>query len=285
MAKERTLKISCLNIRVHTQHKPEEYIKFWKKIMRLKIKSIRGNIALMIGTARQLEGSNKNLFFGYIYRFIDIDPSEPWFDIEKNSEASEEDVALVNIPEKLKPNLSEIPYVFNFKEHKMYFLSGGTDTGVGHHAISSLFDLIKNNPAIIKDFGEIDHTIVSDKKALEEMLNWPVIRRIYVKLERPNPTQKEDDESFYDRLQRRKLKSEEHIYTKAAGAETIEPDEEMKAIFATASENGVYRQDGINPQGESRQVSSKSYPMQYIYKYDPDSLIRSDAFIQAIAQI
>jgi len=61
----------------------------------------------------------------------------------KNSEASEEDVALVNIPEKLKPNLSEIPYVFNFKEHKMYFLSGGTDTGVGHHAISSLFDLIK----------------------------------------------------------------------------------------------------------------------------------------------
>jgi len=37
--------------------------------MRLKIKSIRGNIALMIGTARQLEGSNKNLFLD---TFIDL---------------------------------------------------------------------------------------------------------------------------------------------------------------------------------------------------------------------
>ncbi len=253
--------------------------------MKLKIKSIRGNIAIMIGSFKELTGSNKNYFFGYIYRFIDINPKEPWFDIEKNEEASEEDVALVNIPEKLKPNLSEIPYIFDYKEHKLYFLTGGTDTGIGTQSISSLFNKIKAHPQIVKLFGEIDHTIATDKKALDEMLSWPVIKKIYVKLERPNPTEEEDDETFYERLERRRLKSEEHIYTKAAGADSIKADEEMKAIFRTAIDNGIYTQEGIDNSGENRKASSRDFPMIHIYKYNPDHLMRSEAFIEAVNQI
>lgn len=285
MAKERTLKISCMNIRVHTKHHADEYISFWKLLMKLKIKSIRGNVALMFGYSRKISKNPDSYIFGYIYRFLDIDPSEPWFDIEKNEEAADEDVAQLNIPEKLKPNLSEIPYIFDPKNHKLYFLSGGTYPGVGPKSMENLFNAIKSNPNILERFGEIDFTIVTDKKALDELLSWPVIRKIYVKLERPNPTEEEDDETFYERLERRRLKSEEHTYTKESGADSIVPDEEMKTLFRTAIDNGVYRQSGVDKSGDSKEASSKNFPMQEIYQWDPDSMILHDAFVDAVNQI
>lgn len=285
MAKDKTLKISCMNIRVHTRHHKEEYMELWKLVMKLKIKNIRGNVALMFGSSRKLDKNENSPYFGYVYRFLDIDPSEPWFDIEKNEEASEEDVAQVNIPAKLKPNLSEIPYIFDPKTHKLYFLTGGTYPGVGPSSMGDLFDTIKNHPAILKRFGEIDSTIVTDKKMLDELLGWPEIRKIYVKLERPNPTEEEDDETFYERLQRRRLKSEEHIYTKQSGAESIIADDEMTSLFRAAADNGIYRQSGTDKTGVFREASSRDIPMIEVYKYDPDSMLLYEAFADAVHQI
>lgn len=191
----------------------------------------------------------------------------------------------MNIPEKLKPNLSEIPYIFDAKTHKLYFLTGGTYSGIGTNAMENLLDAIKNHPAIVKRFGEVDSTIVTDKKMLDELLGWPEIRKIYVKLERPNPTEEEDDETFYERLQRRRLKSEEHIYTKQSGAESIIADDEMTSLFRTAADNGIYRQTGTDKAGVSREASSQNFPMVEVYKYDPDSMLLQEAFADAVNQI
>ncbi|WP_415266952.1 DUF4747 family protein [Acidovorax sacchari] len=274
-----------MNIRVHTKHHTSEYVRLWGLIVRSKIKRIRGNVALMFGGARPLNDKPDSPIFGYIYRFLDIDPDEPWFDIEKNEEADPEDVAQVNIPEKLKPNLTEFPYYFDPRTHRLYFQAGGTDGGVSANLIYLLFEKIAASKRVKSSFGDIDFTILTDKNALREMLSWPVIRKIYVKLERPNPSDFDDDASFYERLKRRNLKREEHTYTKDSTAESIEPDQEMKNIFKVAVDNGVYKQEGVDKAGYSREASSKSYPMEEVTKYDPNAMTHADAFISAASEI
>lgn len=286
MARERTIKISGLNIRVHTEHHFSEYKKLWKLILNMKIKRIRGNIALMIGSARPLyKDKEDSPIVGHIYRFLDIDPNEPWFDIEKNEEADPEDVAQVRIPEKLKPNLTEYPYYFDVVRHKLYFISGGTDGGISANSVALLFENIAAARRIKNQFGDIDYTIITEKGVLDELLSWPVIRKIYVRLERPNPSDFEDDVSFYERLKRRKLKKEEHIYTKASGAKSITPDQEMQDIFRVSIDNGIYKQEGIDKQGVSRDASSTSYPMKEVIKYDPDVITQTAAFNDAASSI
>jgi hypothetical protein len=106
MGRDRLVRIGGLNIRVHTQHKAEEYVSLWRAMYRLRLPTARGVNALMIGTVTQLGEDSNSPLLGSIYRFTDIDPNDPWFDIEQHKRANDEDVAEVNIPQKLKGSMT-----------------------------------------------------------------------------------------------------------------------------------------------------------------------------------
>ena len=122
MAKFRTIKAAGINVRLHTKHDPSEYKRLWEMLYRQKYTKTRGYTALMIGDMRHLNNEDESSpIVGYFYRFVNIDPSDPWFDIESQKKAKPGDVAQVVIPKNLKPSLMEIPYVFDLKKHKLYF--------------------------------------------------------------------------------------------------------------------------------------------------------------------
>jgi hypothetical protein len=280
MARDRTIKISGINLRVHSKHAPSEYVELWKAFTRLRKPKTRGVSALMIGTQRPLSKEDPaSPIFGYLYRFVNIDPSDPWFDIEKHGVADDDDVAQVRIPAKLKPNLEEIPYLLDTKRHRFFFKSGGVGAEVSPGIALSLIEHLAQYPSISERFGEVDATIITEKGTLRQLLSWPVLKQISVTLKRPNPNEFDDDQEFYARLERRGLKLEEHKFVKAPEAETITPDEEMVAMFNRAIEDGTYTQRGVDEDGELRTASASEYPMKESFTYDPDHEVESEMFV------
>jgi hypothetical protein len=280
MARDRTIKISGINIRVHSKHAPSEYVELWRSFAKMRKAKSRGVSAMMIGTQRPIAKDDPaSGIFGYLYRFVNIDPADPWFDIERHEVADEADVAQVRIPEKLKPNLEEIPYFFDTKKHRLFFKSGGAGASVSPGIALALVEHLSLFPQISNRFGEVDATIIKTKGTLEQLLSWPVLKYIGVTLKRPNPNEFDDDQEFFDRMERRGLKLEEHKFVKAPEADSITPDDEMLSMFKRAIEDGTYEQRGIDTDGELKTASASAYPMKESVTYDPDAELESEVFI------
>lgn len=282
MAKKKTMRIGGINIRVHSRHAPEEYTALWKMIYRTRsVVTTRGLTAMMIGGMRQLDetAGDESPIFGHFYKFVNIDPDEPWFDIEKQKPADEKDVKELVIPKRLKPNLKEIPYLLNVRKHQLYFLTGGAGDSATPGMVDALLDALCSTAVITSRFGEVSRTIMTRTGLVEELLLWPEIRQITVVLERPNPTDFDDDKRFEERMKRRKVSRELHQFTKAKGEDTIAPDEEMVDMFNRAVTDGVYEQRGVNPEGKVETASSTNYLREEIGTYDPDVQTQTDAFI------
>lgn len=285
MGKERSLRVGGLNIRVHTRHAADEYTALWNALHRLRQPTTRGVNALMIGSASSLNEAPDSPLVGSLYRFTNINPDDPWFDIDEHKEADAEDVAEVKIPQKLKPNLKEYPYLFDVKRHKLFFKSGGHDGGISPSMVHRMLQNISARPRIVRRFGEVDLTVMTEKGALARMLMWPEIRQIQLVLERPNPTDFDDDQSFYERLKRRGLKKEVTTFVKAKEEATITPDQEMLKMFEIAVNNGRYTQKGRNAEGVIETVSSKQYPLEEATSYDPDLTTEREAFIEVARRL
>lgn len=278
MGKERTLRVGGLNIRVHTKHAADEYAALWKALHRLRLPTTRGVNALMIGSISSLSDATDSPLVGSLYRFTNINPNDPWFDIDEHKEADATDVAEVKIPGKLKPNLKEFPYLFDIKKHKLFFKSGGHEGGISPLLVQKMLQNLCERPNIVRRFGDVDLTVLTEQGVLARLLKWPEIRQIELVLERPNPTDFDDDQSFYDRLKRRGLKKEVTTFIKANEEKTITPDQEMLKMFEIAVNNGRYTQKGKNAEGVIETASSTNYPLEEASSYDPDVTTERDAF-------
>jgi hypothetical protein len=219
----------------------------------------------MIGEAHQ-DGST---ITGFFYRFLEVDTSEPWFDIVKRKKADDEDVQQVNIPPQLKPNLVEIPYVFDLDKHCLYFVSHEAAADLSPQMVLKLLKKLTSIAKVKEKFGTVDLTVLTEHDKVAELLKWPVIRRLTIILERPNATEEEDDETVFDRLSRRRLKSETHVYQKEAGASTINIDDEMRAQAKSSIDHGVTEVAGKNIKGEPGKASSADYPLRMKAMYQP----------------
>lgn len=285
MGKERTLRVGGLNVRVHTKHAADEYAELWKALHRLRLPTTRGVNALMIGSVASLGDAHDASLVGSIYRFTNINPEDPWFDIDEHKEADANDVAEVKIPTKLKPNLKEYPYLFDVKNHKLFFKSGGHGGGISPLLVQRMLQNISGRPRIARRFGDVDLTVMTEKGMLGRLLRWPEIRQIELVLERPNPSDFDDDHSFYERLKRRGLKKEVTTFVKANEEKTITPDGEMLKMFEIAVNNGKYTQKGKNAEGVIETASSTKYPLEEATTYDPELTNERNAFIEVASRL
>lgn len=269
MSKIRHFDVSGINLRVHTRHAPAEYASLWKDLWAKKIRVTHANNALMIGGYTLAESG---YITGNFYRFLQVDADAPWFDIEKHKKADDEDVHQVHIPPALKPNLVEIPYVFDLKHHRLYFVAHEHEFNLSPVMVDKLLKRLTTLPSIVRRYGDVDLTVMTDRGKVDEMLKWPTIRRLTILLERPNPSEADDDETVFERLERRRLKSETHIYQKARGEESIVIDEEMKEQAANAIDNGFVEVAGRNLAGQPGKVSTSSFPLKLKGTYTPTGM-------------
>jgi hypothetical protein len=269
MSARRYFDVSGINLRVHTKHASEEYAALWRDLFSKKKNVMHANNALMIGG---YTSAGRDFITGNFYRFLQVDIDAPWFDIEKHKKAADEDVGQVKIPPALKPNLVEIPYVFDLRRHRLYFVSHEHDFNLSPIMVEKLLQRLTSLPSIVARYGDIDLSVLTDRGKVHEMLKWPVIRNLTIVLERPNPVEPEDDETVYERLERRRLKSETHSYQKARGEESIILDDEMRAQAENAINNGLVKVSGRNLAGEPGTVISSSFPLKLKGTYTPSGL-------------
>ena len=283
MAKKRSFEIGGINLRVHKRHHFEEYIELWRLMYRNRHTALYGNTAMMIGEARLLDKDDPNqIIVGEFYKFLNIDPDEPWFDIKKKKPADDEDAQKVSIPDYLKPNLKFVPYVFLPKKHRLYFISKSSDGGMAPSTVLKMLEKLTLRRGVEERFGRVDMTILTDRKAVEDLFAWKVIKTLEIFIERPNALEDEDEEDVLERLERLNAGSERIVLKKAPEAETLVPDERLKSLSGIAADHGEVIVSGKNANGVRDRASSKNFPMHAKGSYEPGVESRLQAIISFV---
>jgi hypothetical protein len=280
MARKRMFSVSGINIRVHKKgHAAQNYNQLWRTFWEQKRSVAHANTALMIGDIRfEAEGDPESSVYGYLYRFLEIRKDEDWFDIDKHKKADPNDVNKVQIPAQLKASLKEIPYFFDVKNHKLYFVRKEMETGVSPWMVLRLIQHLSADKVVLEEFGKVDATILTDQSRLEELYSWQVIKSLDITIERPNPVDYDDEIEVFKRMKERGVSEEKFGYRKAPEADTIDPDKEMRAIVKIGADNGSVNAKGIEVHGKPVEISSKDIPRIERRQYNHNTSTLMDSF-------
>jgi len=242
-------------------------------------------VALMIGESVKRQANHAEGFYGQFYQFVEINQDDPWFDISKHKPAEAEDVAKVSIPANIRANLHEVPYFFDINKHRLYFIAkAGSDT-LSAAAVHKLLEMLVEFHAIKDRFQKVELTIATEREAVDKLLDWPVLRRLTIRLERPNPTDYDDEKSVFDHLNAIGVKSEKREYQLADSRTTIRPDKEMRQLAAVASSNGEVEVAGIDPQGKRRTANSQNFKLSIKRFYDQNRETLTEAFLRTVSDL
>jgi hypothetical protein len=227
----------------------------------------------MIGdVTRSQDAREDSLLYGDFYKFLNIDPNDPWFDVKKKKPATDEDVSEIVIPDNLKPNFSFCPYVFDLKNHRLYFIvKSGQGVSAPLVRVKRLIEYLSNSQQIIDRFKTVNVSIIKDKQKVSELLAWNVIRTLEIYIERPNSDEGGDEKKALNKLNSMGANSERTVWRKARDVKSIVIDDETRRLANVAADNGVVKVTGRNRAGLPDRASSESYPMHSRATYDPDT--------------
>ncbi|WP_158072281.1 DUF4747 family protein [Achromobacter xylosoxidans] len=282
MTRTRTFDVGGINLKVHTRHTASEYVELWRALYTMRGTVLWGPQAMMIGEAQRLNPDDpESPIFGHIYKFLNINPNDPWFDIQKRKPATDEDISQVSIPDFLKPNLRFVPYLFLPKKHRLYLITkagAGVSDAMAASTAGRMLEKLTERERIVKRFGKVEINVLKNKKAVEDLLEWPVIKRLEIFIERPNALEDEDEQAILDRLEGMRAESQQVVYKKATGVKTLVPDQRLKTLARAAADNGVVKVIGRNKQGVKDEASSKQFPLHETTTYEPSKMTLTDAF-------
>lgn len=175
---------------------------------------------------------------GEIFRFVKLDASEPWFNLNTSEEASVDDMGAVSIPKHLLPHLQQIDFVFRPDNHELWFVSEDRKDRLGAQAAATffqrLFDLVYQKGKCT----QVEVTALPDMATLEMMLSLHKLERMTIDLKRPNADDAASDEArMLKKLENQGVRQQQTQLVAAAG-ESIKPDAETRALAKVAANNG-----------------------------------------------
>lgn len=270
MAKERTVEICALNIAMHNPHSQERYVNLFRDAYSLKSLIQQGELhGLLLGALYAGEAwKADNLISGEIYRFVKVDADEPWFNTRTAKQATEKDVAAINIPDHLLAHLQRIPFVFLPDKHQLWFVSRDRKNSLGplvaERFLQKLFEIV----AAQKQYPTVSVTALPDAETLKNLLSMHRLQKLIIEVKRPNP----DDgaaaaQRTMQRLQRLHAKKET-MELIADDDGSITPDDELKSYAEVAASNGSVTGIGKNAEGLPERESTAQKPMRIFTKVD-----------------
>lgn len=258
----RTVEIAALNVAMHRPHSAERYVELFRHAYNAQRVFAQGEIhGLMLGSLQGLaEAIPKNEFTGEIYRFVKIDPNEPWFDMETRAEATPDQVQQINIPPHLLAYMQTIPFVFYPREHELWFVAKDRKATLAINAAERFFQRLLEQTAAMHQMPDVAVTALPDREALDEVLRVPGLHKLELHFKRPNPDGAEDYEArFEQRLAAMNVKSMQE--TLSAGVDqTLQPDAQLQAEAAVAARNGNVVGVGRGDQGVPIVVTTAQKP-------------------------
>ena len=252
MARHRTIQICGLNIAMHQPHDPESYMLLFRRAQSSQHRFKQGELhVLMLGSwsPATIEDSNAGLLSGYIYRFVRIDPREPWFNIETNQPATDQEMGEINIPERLMAHLQTIPFVFNSRSHRLWYIAKDKDSSLGPKNAEKFFESILTKTAAQNRMPPVEVTAIPAEDSLDAIFQMHQLTRLVIDLKRPNP----DDAAsisrvFLEQLATQNVQRQMTVMTASHG-QSILPNEATKTLAEVAALNGDVRGEGRDALG------------------------------------
>lgn len=260
----RTIEVAALNVAMHRPHSPQRYVDLFRHAYEAQRIFSHGEIhSLLLGSLQGLaDAVENNEFSGEIYRFVKIDPNEPWFNMLTRAEATPDQVQQINIPPHLLAHMQTIPFVFYPREHELWFVAKDRKSTLAIQVVENFFQRLLQDTAAANQMPEIAVTALPDQEALDEVLSVPGLHRLELQFKRPNPDDGAMDHEarFEERLAAMNVKSMQETFSAGAG-QVLLPDEQLKAEAAVASRNGNVIGIGKNDNGTPIERTTKSKPM------------------------
>lgn len=241
MPRSRRIALAAINIAMHAPHPMESYIDLLRKAFRRQLIVRMGSLhCILFGSLYKPERQGGQvLLTGEFYRFVKLDPNEPWFNVDKREPATEQDVESINIPGHLLPHLQRIPFVFNAPRHQLWYVSQDQKNSLAPASAVRFLETLLQSTALTNDFPEISITAMPERTSVDEILNLPGLEYLRIELVRPNPDSAESTEARWLR------KLEEQNTTRAklelvhARNQILEPNAETKEMASVAANNGL----------------------------------------------
>lgn len=272
MARIKKLSYGAVNITMHP-HSPEKYVALFKMARKNAISvSLRGDYFATLSYFYPYKNgqSSTEPFEGEVLKYTEIDVNGDWFNIIKKDIASDEEKKKINIPENLKPNVARFSFVFLPKSHILVYEMHDKNRNLTSKQMESFLNGIFTQENIIKKFGRINITILTEPEKVEHMLALKGITCINMITRRPNPDDLVSAESIMQkRFKRIGVIEEDKTYKSERGQE-IKPDHELKKDALVASRNGEVSIRRINEAGLVETRASSDTPLQRVEPYDSD---------------
>lgn len=262
MARPRTIDIAKLNIAMHSPHSKDRYVDLMRDAHRLRrIIRLDSVHAMTIGSMYFDDNADESkTLAGEIYRFVKLDPDEPWFNTETSAEASSADLKGINIPSHLLPHLRRIPFIFTPTNHTLWFISRDKKDTLSPRQAAKFFERMFANDEIIKNHPPVEVTPFTDKKSLERMLSLPRLEKIEIHVKRPNPDDGGSLEAKFKRRMERVNARRIDETLVAADDRGIILDDEARGMAAAAAHNGSVRVVGRDANGSRVDSSTEDTP-------------------------
>lgn len=282
MYNQRKIEISALNIAMHAPHSPQRYIDLFFAARRLNHLVQLGSVqAAILGSVSSKDRTDPKVpLIGEIYRFVRIDPSEPWFNLATREPASEEEMGKISIPADLSPSLRRIEFVFDAIKHRLWFISSDRKDTMGTQQATRFFEQLFERTCLASNFPKVEVTALPDKKTLENMLAISTLDSVTISLKRPNPDDAEElDARFLKMLEDQQISSWHQEY-RAEKGESIKPSQETRNIMEVASRNGFVAVKGRDGAGKPFEESTTEKPLKVITYVNSDQDVAQDVLIR-----
>jgi len=282
MGREKTIALGVLNIKTQP-HSPENYLKLFKYLFKMKpLVKIRGaDYGTPFSFHPIVRDEPLKGIIGTFFKYLEIDPSKPWLDLEKHEPiVNEEGDPIPQVSKHKRPNTKEIEFVFYPNGHRLFFNAKSITPSMAKKLLESLFC----DENIKKKFGLIDVEIETSIEAIEKILKIPKITKLEITFSRPNDDDlAEEEQRFIARMANQKARKIELKLTSDKVVGLI-PDDQTKAMMNVAISNGDVTAEGY--EGENKvSESTVEHPFEHREKYDTALQTFSAAMINVSSNI
>lgn len=263
MSRQRTIKIAALNIAMHKPHSADRYIALMQDAYALQRFVRQGNLHGVLLGSLYFEDKDKPKkgLNGELYRFVNLDTSEPWFNALTKKEATEDDVSKIRIPNHLLPHLQRIPFVFKPDVHELWFVCHDRKDNLGPRAAVAVFKKLFDELTLDGKYPNVEVTALPDSETLERMLSLPTLEKLTIELKRPNADDGAADEvRWLKRLEKQNARKMS-VELVAEKDDSIKPDDETRGLAAVAARNGNVSVIGRDAGGQRVDESTEEKPL------------------------
>lgn len=277
MARKIKISSSILNVRLHP-HSEDVYRQFIQACFDLKsIVKIHGDRHGIISLIDRGE-NDATTVSGNIATFVKLDTDGSWFDAEKLSDATTNQISELYIPSNLYPNAANFYFTFDLKKHRLYVQSYSKGKLLTPQQALSFFNTLASKDSIVERFGFAKITLVQSQEALKKLFGIERLDRVQITIAKPNSDILADDfeAQIEGHLAETNSRQVTFIYQAEPG-KSLQPDKTINELSETALTNGHVEVSGRD-NNLAVKKSTADMPKVLQSTYDPDTTLEQQAF-------